>query len=271
LVTRSANDAASVIAENLGGSEPAFGDQMTAKAHALGMQDTVFRNASGLPDPAQWTTAWDMYRLAKAMISNFPRYYPYFSTPRFYYRGQSFDNHNHLMESYPGMDGIKTGFINSSGFNLVASAKRNGRRLIGVVFGGPSARARDRHMRDILDDGFSQLNGQPPQNVIADFERSPIPKSAGFDRYGPGSPELTFGSQKRFKRGAVPARGKGLTSSGRELHSAQSGGARKAAKKTATTTASAKPANSKRLAASGTTKASAPKSSACKGSKCPRK
>lgn len=271
LVTRSANDAASVIAENLGGSEPAFGDQMTAKAHALGMQDTVFRNASGLPDPAQWTTAWDMYRLAKAMISNFPRYYPYFSTPRFYYRGQSFDNHNHLMESYPGMDGIKTGFINSSGFNLVASAKRNGRRLIGVVFGGPSARARDRHMRDILDDGFSQLNGQPPQNVIADFERAPIPKSAGFDRYGPGSPELTFGSQKRFKRGAVPARGKGLTSSGRELHSAQSVGARKAAKKTATTTASAKPANSKRLAASGTTKTSAPKSSACKGSKCPRK
>lgn len=176
LVTRSANDAATVIAENLGGTESAFAEMMTAKARALGMRDSVFRNASGLPDPAQWTTARDMYRLGRALIYDFPRYYPYFSTPRFYYRGQSFDNHNHLMETYAGMDGIKTGFINASGFNLVASAKRGGRRLIGVVFGGPSAVRRDRHMRDILDDGFSQLAGAPPRALSAEFEYEAIPR-----------------------------------------------------------------------------------------------
>lgn len=178
LVTRSANDAATVIAENLGGTESAFGEMMTAKARALGMRDSVFRNASGLPDPGQWTSARDMYKLGRALIYDFPRYYPYFSTPRFYYHGHGFDNHNHLMETYQGMDGIKTGFINSSGFNLVASAKRNGRRLIGVVFGGPSAVGRDRHMRDILDDGFAQLQGSSPRGVVAEFERGPSPRMA---------------------------------------------------------------------------------------------
>lgn len=176
LVTRSANDAATVIAENLGGTESAFAEMMTAKARTLGMQDTVFKNASGLPDPSQWTTARDMYRLGRALILDFPRYYPYFATPRFFYRGQSFENHNHLMESYPGMDGIKTGFINASGFNLVASAKRGGRRLIGVVFGGPSAVRRDRHMRDILDDGFAQLAGAPPRVLSAEFEQEALPR-----------------------------------------------------------------------------------------------
>ena len=201
LVTRSANDAASVIAENLGGTEPAFAEMMTSKARVLGMSSTVFRNASGLPDPNQVTTAWDMYRLGRALIRDFPRYYSYFSTRRFYYRGQGFDNHNHLMESYSGMDGIKTGFINSSGFNLVASAKRGGHRLIGVVFGGPSAVRRDRHMREILDDGFAQLNGASPSNVIAEFER----QSGGVSRRAfetesePDEPHLAFGSAKRFK------------------------------------------------------------------------
>jgi D-alanyl-D-alanine carboxypeptidase len=200
LVTRSANDAASVIAENLGGSEPAFGDRMTAKARSLGMKDSVFRNASGLPDPEQVTTAWDMYRLGRALITDFPRYYPYFSTPRFYYQGRSFDNHNHLMETYPGMDGIKTGFINSSGFNLVASAKRNGKRLIGVVFGGPSAVRRDRHMRDILNDGFAQLEGAAPGLVVADFERAPEARRPRFDDgAGLDAPELSFASPRRAR------------------------------------------------------------------------
>jgi len=198
LVTRSANDAATVIAENLGGTESAFGEMMTAKAHALGMRDSVFKNASGLPDPGQWTTARDMYRLGRALINDFPRYYPYFSTPRFYYRGQGFDNHNHLMETYPGMDGIKTGFINSSGFNLVASAKRGGHRLIGVVFGGPSAVRRDRHMREILDDGFAQLSGAAPRGVIAEFERVPVPRGAR-ERIELDSPRLVFGNPKKFK------------------------------------------------------------------------
>jgi D-alanyl-D-alanine carboxypeptidase len=201
LVTRSANDAASVIAENLGGTEPAFAEMMTSKARALGMNNSVFRNASGLPDPSQVTTAWDMYRLGRALIRDFPRYYSYFSTRRFYYRGQGFDNHNHLMESYTGMDGIKTGFINSSGFNLVASAKRGGHRLIGVVFGGPSAVRRDRHMREILDDGFAQLSGASPGNVIAEFERqSGSGSRRAFETESePDEPHLAFGNAKRFK------------------------------------------------------------------------
>lgn len=207
LVTRSANDAATVIAENLAGSETAFAEMMTAKAHALGMRDTVFRNASGLPDPMQVTTAWDMARLGKALINDFPRYYPYFSTPRFYYRGQSFDNHNHLMETYSGMDGIKTGFINASGFNLVASAKRGGRRLIGVVFGGPSAKRRDAHMREILDDGFAQLSGAPPAFIEADFNRPAEPRAAArLADLEPGWPRVTFGSPAHFRSARATGR-----------------------------------------------------------------
>lgn len=207
LVTRSANDVATVIAENLGGTESSFAAMMTAKARSLGMRDTVFRNASGLPDADQVTTAWDMYRLGKALIEDFPRYYPYFSTPRFYYRGQSFDNHNHLMETYPGMDGIKTGFINSSGFNLVASASRGGRRIIGVVFGGPSAVRRDDHMREILDDGFAQLNGAPPGYIEAGFDRPSEPRGQGqlFSGFDDEPPQVTFGSAKRFKSGVSPS------------------------------------------------------------------
>jgi D-alanyl-D-alanine carboxypeptidase len=207
LVTRSANDVATVIAENLGGTESSFSAMMTAKARSLGMRDTVFRNASGLPDADQVTTAWDMYRLGKALIEDFPRYYPYFSTPRFYYRGQSFDNHNHLMETYPGMDGIKTGFINSSGFNLVASASRGGRRIIGVVFGGPSAVRRDDHMREILDDGFAQLNGAPPGYIEAGFDHPSEPRGQGrlFSGLDDELPQVTFGSAKRFKSGVSPS------------------------------------------------------------------
>ena len=212
LVTRSANDAATVIAENLGGTEAEFAALMTSKARQLGMRDSVFRNASGLPDPQQVTTARDMYKLGRALINDFPRYYPYFSTPRFYYRGQSFDNHNHLMETYPGMDGIKTGFINSSGFNLVASAKRNGHRLIGVVFGGPSAVRRDSHMRDILNDGFAQLDGAAPGYVEASFDAKPEVSRSRLTRYESEPPQLTFGNPKRFKasrahgpRSATPA------------------------------------------------------------------
>ncbi|WP_162144231.1 D-alanyl-D-alanine carboxypeptidase [Methylocaldum szegediense] len=160
LVTRSANDAAAVIAEGMAGSESAFAQLMTEKARELGMSRTVYRNASGLPDPNQVTTAWDQFRLGKSLYKDFPQYYPYFSTTQFQFQGRSFHNHNHLLKTYPGADGIKTGFVNASGFNLVASARRGGYRLIGVVFGGTSASARDAHMRDILDYGFAQLDGR---------------------------------------------------------------------------------------------------------------
>ena len=170
LVTQSANDAASAIAEGLAGSEDAFAAIMTRKASQIGMRNTVFRNASGLPDPQQVTTAWDMWRLGKALLKGFPQYYRYFSTRYFEFRGRSFGNHNRLMQRYPGLDGIKTGFINASGFNLVASARRNGHRLIGVVFGGPSARKRDDHMAELLDDGFAQLDGLPARQYLATLE-----------------------------------------------------------------------------------------------------
>lgn len=176
LVTCSANDAAATLGEGLAGSEPAFAAMMTRKARELGMSQTVFRNASGLPDSEQVTTARDMYRLGKALLKHFPQYYPYFSTSRFQYRGRSFHNHNHLLENYYGADGIKTGFVNASGFNLVASARRNGVRLVGVVFGGNSSFRRDAHMRDILDDGFAQIEGREPTVRFAGFDRGHVPR-----------------------------------------------------------------------------------------------
>ena len=169
LVAQSANDAATVIAETLGDTEPAFAEMMTQKARQLGMGSTVFRNAQGLPNPAQVTTAWDMYRLAKALIKQFPQYYAYFSTESFWFRDHSFRNHNHLLGKYSGADGIKTGFINASGFNLVASARRDGVRLVGVVFGGISHSVRDAHMMELLDDGFAQMEGHEPAFHLASY------------------------------------------------------------------------------------------------------
>jgi D-alanyl-D-alanine carboxypeptidase len=157
IVTKSANDAAAVLAEGLAGSEPAFADGMTAKARQLGMTSTVYRNASGLPDPEQRTTARDVAQLALALYHDFPREYRYFATREFFFRGRVILTHNHLLDWYEGADGIKTGYIGASGFNLAASAVRNGHRLIGVVMGGASAGSRDREMAALLDQGFSEV------------------------------------------------------------------------------------------------------------------
>jgi D-alanyl-D-alanine carboxypeptidase len=159
LVTKSANDAAVIVAEHLAGTESAFAQRMTLKAHELGMNKTVFRNANGVPNPGQKSTARDMATLARALIHNHAKQYHYFSTRQFTYQGEVMTNHNHLLEWYDGADGIKTGYIDASGFNLVASAKRQGRRLIGVVFGGPSADARDRQMAKLLDAAFERTPG----------------------------------------------------------------------------------------------------------------
>jgi D-alanyl-D-alanine carboxypeptidase len=186
-VTLSANDCAMVLAESIGGSEERFAQLMTSRAHALGMTATHFNNPNGLPDEGQLTTARDMATLAEAMIQRFPKYYPYFATRSFTYAGIAHANHNHLMSRYPGMDGIKTGYIRESGFNLTASAVRNGHRLIAVVFGGASAVQRDNYMAGLLDDGFRRLQGQPaltaslsaPQGVkavaMAAIEPAPVP------------------------------------------------------------------------------------------------
>lgn len=161
LITKSANDAAAVAAEGLGGTEDRFGDLMTQRARRLGMSNTTFQNASGLPDPGQVTTARDMVRLSRALVRDFPHHYSYFSTPEFTYAGRRHANHNRLMNWYEGADGIKTGFIRASGFNLSASAVRDNRRIIGVVMGGPSPVARDQYMGKLLDTGFSRMPETP--------------------------------------------------------------------------------------------------------------
>ncbi|MFG1344489.1 D-alanyl-D-alanine carboxypeptidase family protein [Xanthobacter autotrophicus DSM 431] len=150
IVTRSANDVAVVIAENIGGSESEFAEMMTRKARALGMSRTTFRNASGLPNPNQVTTARDMSILGRAVQDRFPRQYKYFATRTFYFRGQAIGNHNRLLGRIEGVDGIKTGYTQASGFNLVSSIKRDGRYLVGVVLGGSSGAARDNRMANLL-------------------------------------------------------------------------------------------------------------------------
>jgi D-alanyl-D-alanine carboxypeptidase len=158
LVTKSANDAAAALGELLGGEEDRFGQMMTLRARALGMAHTVFHNASGLPDPQQVTTARDLAVLARHLVQDFPDEYHYFSVPSFVFHGQTILNHDHLLQTYPGADGIKTGYIEASGFNLVTSAVRGDVRLIGVVMGAAHPGERDLHMAALLDQGFEQLN-----------------------------------------------------------------------------------------------------------------
>lgn len=155
LVTRSANDAAVLLAESLAGSEEAFARLMTQKARQLGMSSTVFRNASGLPNSEQVTTARDLAKLANALMRDYPHYYAIFSVQSYTYRGRTLQNHNRMLGSYDGADGLKTGYTNASGFNLVMSAVRDNRRLIGVVMGGTSAAQRDRTMAALMDRGFT--------------------------------------------------------------------------------------------------------------------
>ncbi len=155
LVTRSANDAAIVLAEAIGGDEATFAQLMTQKARQLGMTSTVYRNASGLPNREQVTTARDLARLAFALMRDFPHYYAVFSVQSYPYRGRILENHNRMLLSYEGADGLKTGYTVASGFNLVMSAMRDNRRLIGVVMGGDSAGQRDRMMADLMDYGFA--------------------------------------------------------------------------------------------------------------------
>ena len=157
LVTKSANDVATAIAEAMAGGEKNFARLMTAEARKLGMSRTTFRNSSGLPHRAQMSTARDMATLARALLTRYAHFYHYFATRHFTFDGVTHKNHNDLLSTYEGMDGLKTGYIRASGFNLVTSVKRGDYRVIGVVFGGRSPRARNRHMVRILDKGFELL------------------------------------------------------------------------------------------------------------------
>jgi D-alanyl-D-alanine carboxypeptidase len=179
LVTKSANDAAVVLAERLGGSEDAFAKLMTAKARQLGMQNTTFRNASGLPNSEQITTARDLSILAQRVLNDFPVESAVFQTRYFNYKGNIYRNHNSLLFNYVGAEGMKTGFTQASGFNLIATARRNGKFLIGVVLGGRSARSRDENMRSLLNSSWVRAGAKPAKapEVIAIAEIAP-PKPA---------------------------------------------------------------------------------------------
>ena len=169
LATKSANDVATVVAEAISGTEWEFAIAMTKRARSLGMKRTRFRNASGLPNRKQLSSARDMGILAMALLQEFPHFYDYFSATSFTYEGVTHRTHNNLLKRYPGMDGMKTGYIRASGFNLVASALRDGRRVIAVVFGGRTAKSRDKHMAKLLDLGFERMVQRERQRSVKQY------------------------------------------------------------------------------------------------------
>jgi D-alanyl-D-alanine carboxypeptidase len=184
VVTKSANDIAVAIAENIGGDEDSFAQMMTSKAHALGMHGTHFANASGLPNSEQITTAHDLAVLGRAIQDRFPHYYRYFSTHSFAYRGAVMRNHNHLLGRVEGMDGIKTGYTAASGFNLLTSVRRNGRHIVAVVLGGATAGARDHYMANLIEEHIEDGAGErtaraitedQPAERVAAIELAPAP------------------------------------------------------------------------------------------------
>ncbi|MGE5537199.1 MAG: D-alanyl-D-alanine carboxypeptidase family protein [Gemmatimonas sp.] len=212
LVTKSANDAAVVVGESLGGTEAKFAVLMTEKAHVLGMTETTFKNASGLPNLRQMTTARDMAKLALALQRDFPQHYHYFGTREFSYKGIVHRNHNNLLGRVEGVDGMKTGFIQASGFNLVASAERNGKRYVTVVMGGESVKARDAEVAALLDQAFAgtltasatrvaALPNQLSKNVVAKRSGAKTTRTAAAK---PAKPATTKTAA------AIPAKGTSL-------------------------------------------------------------
>ena len=193
LITKSANDVATVVAENLGKSERNFAKLMTKKAKKLGMTRTTFKNASGLPNRGQLSTARDMAILGIAIRKNHPKFFKLFKTKSFVYKGVKYTNHNNLLSSYSGTDGIKTGYTRASGFNLVASVERNGQRIIGVVFGGKKARSRDKHMKNLLNKYFKTSPSKP---LVRIAKPSEMPKVR---------PKIIF-AEKNVKSFKIPAK-----------------------------------------------------------------
>jgi D-alanyl-D-alanine carboxypeptidase len=165
LVTKSANDVAIVVAEKLGGTEAKFVTKMNAKARELGMLNTTFRNASGLPDKKQITTARDMAKLGEAIYMDHKNRYNYFALASFSWGKRKYMNHNELLKRVEGVDGIKTGFTNASGYNLMASAERDGHRVIAIMLGGKTGRSRDAHVADLIEAAFMDLTGVQVANA----------------------------------------------------------------------------------------------------------
>ena len=214
LVTKSANDAAAALGELMAGDEERFAQMMTLRARALGMTRTTFRNASGLPDYDQVTTARDMATLAQHLVQDFPVYYRYFSVPSFVFRGRTILNHQHMLQTYPGADGLKTGYINDSGYNLVTSALRGDIRLVGVVLGASNGGERDQHMAALLDGGFDRL-GAPV--VLARRDMAPgtrFPSLLSAAQAAPYAPPLYSAPYSdgggRYAAFTAPPRGYGV-------------------------------------------------------------
>ncbi len=192
LAVKSANDAAVVLAERLAGSEAAFAQQMTAKARSMGMMKTTFKTANGLPHPDQQSSARDMAKLASNILNNHRRYYHYFGLTHFSYNDRSYKNTNGLLHWLEGVDGFKTGYTRASGYNLIISAQREGRRLIAVVLGGASGKSRNQHMQDLVERSFSVLGvapveSLPPVSVV----REDLPKQL--------KPELAINNVVRLR------------------------------------------------------------------------
>jgi D-alanyl-D-alanine carboxypeptidase len=212
IAVQSANDMAVAMAERVGGSEPRFAALMTLKAQELGMQNSRFVNANGLPDSRQISTARDIAILSRAIQRDYPQYYAYFGVKQFAYRGQVMNNHNHLLMQMPGVDGLKTGYTNASGYNLAASAARDGHRLIAVVLGGNSNRSRDNHVRELLETGFDVMRRRDSGETIlvaqAFFEKEPTapftPSYGQGDESGPKTISLASATLDSLPSGPLP-------------------------------------------------------------------
>ena len=210
IATRSANDISVALAEAISGSEEDFALRMTRTARKLGMSRTTFRNATGLPDDEHVTTARDIATLSRALIRDFPRRYPLFSTVEYEYEGQQIGNHNHLLKTMPGVDGIKTGFTNAAGFTLAASSMRNGKRLIAVVLGGPNRLKRDGNVSELLETGFYVLNARARgqlTTVAANFAEPDDLSDAVMDRLASDEPAADGLVLTKARPGAVVAAG----------------------------------------------------------------
>jgi D-alanyl-D-alanine carboxypeptidase len=207
VVTRSANDIAVAIAEAVGQSESNFADMMTRKAHELGMSNTLYRNASGLPNDEQVTTARDLTILGRSLEERFPRYFRYFSTAQFDFDGEIIGNHNHLLGRIDGVDGIKTGYTRASGFNLLTSVHRDGRSLLAVVMGGRSAAGRDRIMANLIGDHIAEASTAHTATAVA--EAAPAESTEPRDEQPDATPmraRATVVAQAKLQRISATAR-----------------------------------------------------------------
>ena len=197
VIVKSFNEAAVTLAEAVSGSEWEFARQMNLKAVELGMTNSSFRNASGLHEDGQYTTAFDLARLSKSIKKDFPKYYGLFASKSFTYKGTKYETHNHILVSYKGAEGMKTGFTNASGFNLISAAKKHDERVISIVMGCASVARRDQLTKKLLDDAFEKLAKKHHKDSI---EQICLPLSSGFnygeDGEGAFESEMMFGSMQ---------------------------------------------------------------------------